>query len=196
MEKTEVSPGLKILAIVVQLILIVAFLAMVSGVVSLAQGMLHEMGVNESFFACLGIFLVTFFLVNTLATRPTSRMLVERDKRMDGREKEIHQISNELYEANKALEAERKLAQKEASERFSQIKAQAVEEQRRTLQEARDKAASEIKKLKDKLQDDFNKEVSQLDKQTEALSSQLFDSLLKSAKAGGKGAQTNLRTGA
>lgn len=70
--------------------------------------LLTQLGVNQSFFVMFGLFATTYLIVSFLLTEPVSNLLVERDKRIAGRQKQITKIRSELLEIQENLSAKEK----------------------------------------------------------------------------------------
>jgi F0F1-type ATP synthase membrane subunit b/b' len=144
----------------------------------MSSSILAQLGINESFFVMLGIFLVLYIVNSFLSLKPLTELLVERDHRIDGREKEIKKIREEMHSITERLNADIKLAQSEASQKFSQLKSEAVESQRNILQHARQQASKDLNALKEKLQNDFHADVKKLEPQVDQFAQLIMDRFL------------------
>ncbi len=145
--------------------------------------LLTQLGVNQSFFVMFGLFATTYLIVSFLLTGPVSNLLVERDKRIAGRQKQITKIRSELLEIQENLSAKRKGAQQEASSRFATLKFQAASEQRKILTQARDEFALQVKAAREKVEKMLTDEKQKLDRLSVELKEEILEKLLGSSSA-------------
>jgi F0F1-type ATP synthase membrane subunit b/b' len=155
----------------------------------MSSSILQQLGVNETFFVMLGVFLAFYILNNFISLKPLTNYLVERDHRMDGREEQIRDIREELSEIEVKLTKEMKQAQATASAKFSAYRSEAVESQRNILQHARTQASKDLNALKDKLQNDFESDLKKLEPQVDQFAQLIVDRFL-ATRASGVSVQT------
>ncbi len=155
----------------------------------MSASILQQLGVNETFFLMLGVFVVLYFINSFISLKPLTELLVERDHRTHGRELEIKDIREELSKIETTLNAELKKAQSIASARFSQCRSEALESQRNIIQNARGQAIKDINALKDKLQGDFKNDVEKLKPHVDQFAQLIVERFL-ATRSSGSGAQT------
>lgn len=137
----------------------------------------------------VGIFAINYFI----SFGPLSNTLVERDKRMAGREIEIKKIKNELLQIENTLSQQMKVAQYEASKRFADLRAAAVERQRNLLQDARNKSASQIGDLRESLQKQLSEEKQKMSGEIDSFANLIVERI-KISSAPGLTSKTAPRT--
>ena len=140
--------------------------------------LLTQLGVNYTVFIMFGIFTVTYLIVSHLLTKPVGELLIERDNRTTGRQEEISKIRVELTDITEQLAAERRKAQSLASFKFSELRAQAVSEQRKILAEAREDFSSKVKATREKAERAMSEERQKLDRATSDLKEEMVSKLL------------------
>jgi F0F1-type ATP synthase membrane subunit b/b' len=145
--------------------------------------LLSQLGVNQSFFVMFGLFATTYLLVSFLLTGPVASLLVERDKRIAGRQKQITKIRSELLEIQETLSSKRRLAQQEASSKFETLKLQASIQQRKILTEAREDFAKQVKTAREKVEKMLIDEKQKLDLLSVELTQEILKKLLGSSSA-------------
>ena len=111
--------------------------------------LLHQLGLDVTFFYMFVLFAGTYFLCASLMTKPLGNLLVERDRRTLGRQEEVLKIRVELLEIQEKLSAERQSARAKAGVKFSELKTQAVTQQRKIVGEARESFAEKVKDARD-----------------------------------------------
>ncbi|NCN26352.1 hypothetical protein GW915_02155 [bacterium] len=146
--------------------------------------MVEQLGLDSTFFLMMAVFF-GFFLINYfISLKPLSNTLIERDKRMAGREKEIKNIQAELQTIKVELNQQIKIAQGEASKRFSDLKSSAVEKQRNLLNEARNNSAKQIGSLRDDLQKQLGVEEQKLGGEIDAFVQLIIERISVSSAPG------------
>jgi F0F1-type ATP synthase membrane subunit b/b' len=109
---------------------------------------LHQLGINQGFFWMLGLYLGTFVIVYFLGLKDLSALVVERNKRIQGRaEKAVH-LKEELKAIQESLASQMKKVRIEANEAFFSIRTKAISEQKSILNSAREKAAEEVNSVR------------------------------------------------
>lgn len=140
--------------------------------------LLAQLGVNNTFFIMFALFGLTYFTVSALLTRPLSSLLVEREKRTAGRQEEISKIRVELTDITEKLSAERRKAQLEASQKFAELRASAVNEQRKILTDAREVFANKVKTARDNIDKVLKEERQKLERSSVELKDEVVAKLL------------------
>ena len=146
--------------------------------------MIEQLGLDSTFFVMMGVFFIVFLINKFISLGPLSRTLVERDKRMAGREVQINKIQNEVKDIQEKLSAEMKIAQQEASKRFSELKASAVEKQRTLLQTARADAASQVGEARESLDSQKQKERQKLNTEVDTFAELIVERIAASSAPG------------
>ena len=155
-----------------------------------------QLGINESIFVMLAIFLGTYFIVSNLALKRLSTTLVEREHRIHGREERALELKVELGMIQGTLEVHMRKARLEASEVFVQLKNKAAVEQRSIMGAARDTATLELKNVRKNLADKTAVEMKKLEDEVPKIAQQIIDQLLNSPNVSRSSSQKTLTTGA
>ena len=147
-----------------------------------------SLGVNQSFFVMLGMFLITFLVVKFLALGRLSSTLIERDARIEGRRHQVHKLHLEYQDIQGKLEAQMKTARQEAGVVFNQLKEKAANEQRSIVNAARETAGREIKNVRSSVAEKTQEELKKLETEIPAIAKLIVDQILdgKSARRSSK----------
>jgi len=140
---------------------------------------LQSLGINQSFFVVLGIFMGTYVLLSFLCLNKLAVFLHEREHRIDGREKESEKLHEDVKQIELKLAASRREAQAEASLAFTELKSKAVDQQRNILGAAREQGATELRGLREDLARQLQTEIRKVEKDIPILSRQILDQILK-----------------
>jgi len=146
---------------------------------SILINLLRQLQVNDTLFYMLGIFLFSYLVLSQLALKKLSAHLIERDRRIEGREEESHKIKEQLSENQQLLGDALKKAQGEASLAFANIKRDAVSEQRGIINAAREASSAELKKIRAIVTEQMNQELKKIDGEIPKLARQVLDQILE-----------------
>lgn len=157
------------------------------------QSMLSQLGINESIFVMLGLFVVTFIVMDLLALGKLSTTLIERDERTEGREEESHALRAEIEKAKTTLTAQMQDARKVAATEFLNMKARAADEQRTILGGARETASNEMRRVREDVSRQLSGEMKKLESEVPEISRAILDRLMSAPKLGG-GRSSSIRS--
>lgn len=143
-----------------------------------ALSLLRQLGVNETFWFMFVLFAVTYLTVSTLLTKPVGNLLIERDKRISGRQEQVSAIRVELSDIQSKLSSERKKAQTAASQKFSDLKNSAVLDQRKILTQAREEFSEKVKQTRDQIDKMIATERQKLERESITLKEEMIAKLL------------------
>lgn len=143
--------------------------------------MLGQLGINESIFVMLGLFVGTFIVFQILVLGKLSSTLIERDERTAGREDAVHHLAKELETTRTEIQSSLQKARVEANTQFVLMKNKAAEEQRTIVQAAREKASIELQKTRKDISEQFTQEMKKLEQDVPAISKAILDRLLEQA---------------
>ncbi len=142
------------------------------------SSMLSQLGINESIFVMLGLFIGTFAVFHVLVLGKLSATLIERDQRTAGREDAVHHLAKELESTRGEIHASLQKARIEANTEFVAIKNKALEQQRGVVQLAREKATDEMQKTRKVVADQFTQEIKKLEQEVPMISKAILERLL------------------
>ena len=151
-------------------------------------GIANQLEINKTFFIMFALFAATFFLVKKIALKDLTGLLVERSKRIEGREASTQQLKTELGSVQEKLAKEMARARLETSETFVLLRNKATQEHRAILTAARENASGEIKAERGKIAESEKVEMNKLSAEIPALAKLIVDQILngKTALRGGK----------
>ena len=142
-----------------------------------ARAILQQLGINQTIFIMIGVFLGTMLLVSLIALNYLSKVLVEREHRTLGRKGESDHIAAELTEIREKLDSQTKKAQIEAAHSFQEWRVQAGEKQRDVVFAARTKATDEVQSARQKIQTQVQGEIAKLQSEIPALAKAIVEKL-------------------
>ncbi len=143
-----------------------------------ALSLLRQLGVNETFGFMFVLFAVTYFTVSQLLTKPVGNLLVEREKRILGRQETVSKIRVELGDIQAQLLAERKKAQQAAGQKFSDLKTAAVTDQRKIINDAREEFSEKVKTSREEIDKIIAVERQKIERESITLKDEVIAKLL------------------
>lgn len=138
-----------------------------------------QLQINASVGVMLVLFVVAYILLSNIALKKLSAHLVERDRRLEGREEAAAEIKEQLQESQNLLSEEMKRAQIQASEVFADFRQRAVDEQRTILGVAREKASNEIRQARDAVTEQMKNELIKIEAEIPKLARMVLDQILQ-----------------
>jgi F0F1-type ATP synthase membrane subunit b/b' len=148
---------------------------------------LAQLGVNSTIFIMIGLFIGTYVVVSRLAIRKVTATVVERSRRTEGRDHEVHDLRHELTTLNEQLESELKKVRTEAGETYADLKQKAVDDHRNILTDARQQATAQIKAAREDVEAKFATEMKKVREEVPNLARQILEQI-----AGGAGSKKKL----
>lgn len=143
-----------------------------------ALSILTQMGVNQTFFLMFGVVVVFFILLNFITLKPLTKILVERDDRIEGRKEKAHEYAEEAVKLETTLSAELKTAHREAAIEFGKIKAEALQKQSKLLSTSREEAQTKIEKVRQEVGATIQAELAKVASEIPAISAMVMDRIL------------------
>lgn len=143
-----------------------------------ALSILSSLGVNQTFFLMFGVIIVFYVLMNLIALKPLSKILIERDHRIEGRHEAIREYSEEAQSLELNFSDKIKEAHREAASDYAKIKAEALQKQTVALSQARESAQSKIAQVRSEVSATVESEFAKVSAQIPGLASLVMDRIL------------------
>ena len=124
---------------------------------------------NLSILLVMVCFWVTLWLVGRFLVRPVTEVLDERDGRIDGAQREWTRQNEEMETASRRIEEELLEAARESARRRETLRAGAMDEKQRLLDEARTEAESRLEQALESLDRDVEAARKELGTRAEVL---------------------------
>ena len=144
---------------------------------------LHQLGLNSSFFYHLGTFIVVFLIVGNGFFKPFLRLIQARHsatvKAREDAEKTLAQAQNKFEEYRARIQSERTLARKD----YEDVLAEAKREEADMLARARAEAQQITQKTVEEIGRERARVRTELEADVERLAQQISETLLKGPKA-------------
>ena len=141
-------------------------------------GILSSLGVDETFFWMTGFFIVSYLVISTISLKPLAKILIAREQRTEGRERDIYKKKDELKDKQAAFDEQMKAAQQQGGQLMNQIKQDAQEEQRKILQGARDEAQAQVAKVRADVGQQFESEMGNVRREIPVLVEEILGHLV------------------
>lgn len=151
------------------------------------NSLISSLGINSTLFIMMGLFVGTYWVCYVLFLKRLSSFLIERDNRTQGRSESVDHLNEELQGLESQIVAKRKDVQVEADKLFTEIKTKALEDQAKLVKNARDKAASELKAVRDEVEAEFNNEMKKVKAEVPSLAQEILARLMAAGKKSQKG---------
>lgn len=143
-----------------------------------------QLGVNKSIAVMFVLFVGTYWWVKFFALNKLSHRLVERDRRILGRQGEIAHLRDEQQKSLAQLQSEATASQIAASRTFNEIKFKAAEKQRAVVGAAKAESMKMIQQARDDAAKQLHREIAKLESEIPALARQIVEQIMASkAKA-------------
>jgi len=120
---------------------------------ALAGGEENIIQPNASLFLVFVLFIIFVFVLNRILFRPIGRVLDEREALTEGASNEARAAANRYQSELASYEASIRQARGDSYRRIEQERAAALEERKRLIDEAKQKAAQEIDRAKSEIAD-------------------------------------------
>lgn len=139
---------------------------------------LTKLGVNQTFFIMFGVVVVFFFLMNIVALKPLTKILVERDARIDGRHEQIRTHAEEAQSIEMGVTDNIKSAHRDAAAEYAKLKSEALQKQSALLSQAREAAQSKVQKVRYDVSANVETELAKISSEISGLASLVMDRIL------------------
>ena len=151
-----------------------------------ALAILTSMGVNQTFFFMFGIVVVFFFVMNVVVFKPLTKILVERDERIEGRIEKSRVFADEAQALEQSFAGNLKDAHRDAAANFAQLKFEALQKQSVLISQAREAAQNKVQKVRQEVAANVGVELRKVSSEIPTLAALVMDRILverSSAKA-------------
>lgn len=144
-----------------------------------ALSILTQLGVNQTVFLMFGVVVVFFAVMNIIVFKPLTKILVERDERIDGRKAKAEAFAEEAQSLELNFATNIKSAHREAATEFAKLKAEALQKQAALLSKAREDAQNKIKIVRQEVAANVASEFSKISSEIPSLAALVMDRVLK-----------------
>lgn len=141
-------------------------------------GILTSLGINESVWPLMGLFLIALLALSNLVFKPYLAAYTERENRTAGGESTADQYLQEARELQAEYEAKAKELNREMRTIFDQIKAQALKDQEARLLTAHQQFEDNVKKSREKVDVEYRNAQESLSSEVPTLSREIVAKLL------------------
>jgi F-type H+-transporting ATPase subunit b len=143
-----------------------------------ALAILTSLGVNQTFFLMFAVVVVFFFFMNFVALKPLTKVLVERDERIDGRLEKSRVAAEEAQALEANVASSLKDAHRDAAADYAKLKAEALQKQSALLSQAREEAQTKIQQVRQEVASSVSGELAKVSSEIPALAKLVMDRVL------------------
>ncbi len=143
-----------------------------------ALAILTSMGVNQTFFVMFGVVAVFFALMKVVALTPLTKVLVERDQRIDGRIEKSRLFAEEAQALELGFAGNIKDAHRDAASDYAKLKADALQKQSALISQAREAAQTKIQKVRQEVAANVEVELAKVSSEIPTLAAMVMDRVI------------------
>lgn len=136
-------------------------------------GILSSLGVDDTFFIQLGLFLVVFVFVWNVAFAPYFKAFEAREAQTTGSTETANDLIKEAAKLELVYQEKARALNTEIKELFDAQRKDAVKEQDAIVSAAREEAKNIVSEAREKIQVEYNKAREELLTQTKSLGSEI-----------------------
>jgi F-type H+-transporting ATPase subunit b len=143
-----------------------------------ALAILTSLGVNQTFFLMFGVVALFFFITNFVVYEPLTKVLVERDERIEGRLEKSRRFAEEAQALEMGFAGNIKDAHRDAAVNYAKLKAEALQKQTALISQAREEAQNKISKVRQDVAANVEQELSKVSSEITNLAVLVMDRVL------------------
>ncbi len=139
---------------------------------------IHQLGINQTVFLQLCIFLVTYLFVENLLFKPYFAALEEREKKTVGGEELAAELQKETQELHTRFETKARHINGEINEIYAAVRGEAAKEYERIIADARTQAQKVVDEARAKIEASMKAARTHLGEEAKQISSSIIHKLL------------------
>jgi F-type H+-transporting ATPase subunit b len=139
---------------------------------------LISLGINQTLWVQLGVFVVVFVIVNQFVFKPYFRAFLERQAQTTGSQDQAEQILTQTRELEALYQRKMRGLAADIKEVFDRARSEAASKQEKLNSEAREQAKNTIESGRRQIEIEYNKAREELLKETDGLSRDIAGKLI------------------
>jgi len=140
--------------------------------------LIHSLGLNSTLWTQLVIFLVTYFILNSLVFKPYFNAYEERERRTLGGKEDAQHLVSQTQALQSQYEERARAINEKIRQAYDLARTQASKEQSDILQSSKEDALAKTKVSRERVQSEMNEARASLSKEVDDVSNIISQKLL------------------